>query len=279
MIRNGRAELESFFSLITNKHGILEIIHVIPASLMLASFFIMGVSAWHLLRKQHLQVFERSFRIGLMVGLVTALLTAFTGDMHGVNVSKTQPAKLAAMESHWETQTRAPLILFAIPDEKNERNRIEIGAIPGILSFLGFHDFNAEVTGLRDIPKEERPPVLPTFVGFRTMVGLGTLFIVLTVYGWFRRNKLLESPTYLKIMLFAIPLPYIAMEMGWIVSEIGRQPWIVYGLMLTAEAASPISTIQVFTSLTGFILVYGLLGAVGVYLMAKTVKQGPEAAN
>jgi cytochrome bd ubiquinol oxidase subunit I len=121
--------------------------------------------------------------------------------------------------------------------------------------------------------------VLPTFVGFRTMVGLGTLFIVLTVYGWFRRNKLLESPTYLKIMLFAIPLPYIAMEMGWIVSEIGRQPWIVYGLMLTAEAASPITTVQVFTSLTGFILVYGLLGAVGVYLMAKTVKQGPEAAN
>jgi cytochrome bd ubiquinol oxidase subunit I len=279
VIRDGRAELESFFALITNKHGILEIIHVVPASLLLAAFFIMGVSAYHLLKRRHVSVFEPSFRIGAVVGLAAAVIVAITGDMHGVNVSKTQPAKLAAMESHWETQSRAPLILFAVPDEKNERNRIEIGAIPGILSFLGFHDFNATVTGLRDIPKDERPPVLPTFVGFRTMVGLGTLFILLTAWGWIRRNHLLESPRYLKIMLFAIPLPYIAMEMGWIVSEIGRQPWIVYGLMRTADAASPISTIQVFTSLTGFILVYGLLGAVGAYLMVKTVKQGPEPAN
>ncbi len=279
VIRDGRAELDSFFALITNKHGILEIIHVIPSALLLSAFFIMGVAAWHLLRKQHLDVFEPSFRIGLVVGLVSAVLVAVTGDMHGVNVSKTQPAKLAAMESHWETQTRAPLVLFAIPDEENERNRIEIGAIPGILSFLGFHDFNAEVTGLRDIPKDERPPVLPTFIGFRTMVGLGTLFILLTVYGWFKRNKLLENPTYLKIMMFSLPLPYIAIEMGWIVSEVGRQPWIVYGLMKTAEAASPVSTTQVFTSLMGFILVYGLLGAVGFFLMAKTVKEGPEAAT
>jgi cytochrome bd ubiquinol oxidase subunit I len=279
VIRDGRAELDSFFALITNKHGILEIIHVIPSALLLSAFFIMGVSAWHLLKKQHLDVFEPSFRIGLVVGLVSAVLVAVTGDMHGVNVSKTQPAKLAAMESHWETQTRAPLVLFAIPDEENERNRIEIGAIPGILSFLGFHDFNAKVTGLRDIPKDERPPVLPTFIGFRTMVGLGTLFILLTVYGWFKRNKLLENPTYLKIMMFSLPLPYIAIEMGWIVSEVGRQPWIVYGLMKTADAVSPISTTQVFTSLMGFILVYGLLGAVGFYLMAKTVKEGPEAAT
>ncbi|MCA1785160.1 MAG: cytochrome ubiquinol oxidase subunit I [Desulfobacteraceae bacterium] len=279
VIRDGRAELDSFFALITNKHGILEIIHVIPSALLLSAFFIMGVSAWHLLKKQHLDVFEPSFRIGLVVGLVSAVLVAVTGDMHGVNVSKTQPAKLAAMESHWETQTRAPLVLFALPDEENERNSIEIGAIPGILSFLGFHDFNAKVTGLRDIPKDERPPVLPTFVGFRTMVGLGTLFILLTVYGWFKRNKLLENPFYLKIMMFSLPLPYIAIEMGWIVSEVGRQPWIVYGLMKTAEAASPISTTQVFTSLMGFILVYGLLGAVGFFLMAKTVKEGPEAAT
>ncbi|MCF8093067.1 MAG: cytochrome ubiquinol oxidase subunit I [Desulfotignum sp.] len=279
VIRDGRAELASFFALITNKHGLLEIIHVIPSALLLSAFFIMGVAAWHLLKKQHLDVFVPSFRLGLVVGLVSAVLVAVTGDMHGVNVSKTQPAKLAAMESHWETQTRAPIVLFAIPDEENERNRIEIGAIPGILSFLGFHDFNAKVTGLRDIPKDERPPVLLTFIGFRTMVGLGTLFILLTVYGWFKRNKLLENPFYLKIMMFSLPLPYLAIEMGWIVSEVGRQPWIVYGLMKTAEAASPISTTQVFTSLMGFILVYGLLGAVGFFLMAKTVKEGPEAAT
>jgi cytochrome d ubiquinol oxidase subunit I len=278
-IRNGRAELTNFFDVMFNKHGILEIVHVVPAALLLGAFFIMGISAWHLLKKQHVEIFQKSFRIALTVGLVTSLWTAFSGDMHGINVSKTQPAKLAAMESHWETQKQAPIVMFAIPDEEQEKNLIEIGAIPGLLSFLGFHDFNAEVTGLRDIPRDERPPVLPTFIGFRTMVGLGTLFIILMIYGWFRRNKLMESTGFLKVMLWAIPLPYIAMEMGWVVSEVGRQPWIVYGLMKTADAASPIATSQVFISLIGFIVVYGLLGAVGFYLIAKSVKQGPEAAT
>ena len=276
---NGRAELTDFFAVVFNKHGLLEIIHMLPAGLLTAAFFIMGISAYHLLKKQHVELFHKSFRIGLIVGLVTSLWLGFSGDMHGVNVAKTQPAKLAAMEAHWETQKQAPIVMFAIPSEEQEKNLIEIGSIPGMLSFLGFHDFNAEVIGLRDIPKDERPPVLPTFLGFRTMVGLGTLFILLTLYGWFRRNKLMESPGYLKAMMFAIPLPYIAVEMGWVVTEVGRQPWIVYGLMKTAAAVSPITTTQVFISLIGFILVYGLLGAVGLYLMVKTVKEGPKAAT
>ncbi|MDX9962775.1 cytochrome ubiquinol oxidase subunit I [Desulfobacter postgatei] len=278
-IRNGRAELTDFLAVITNKHGLLEIIHVVPASLLLGSFFVMGISAYHLLKKQHTEVLLKSFRIALVVGLVSSLTVGLTGDMHGVNVSKTQPAKLAAMESHWETRAQAPIVMFAIPDETQEKNKIEIGSIPGLLSFLGFHDFNAEVIGLQDIPKQDRPPVLPTFVGFRTMVGLGTLFILLMIYGWIRRNKLLESPNFLKIMLWSIPLPYIAMEMGWVVSEVGRQPWIVYNLMRTSDAASPIAGAQVMVSLTAFILVYGLLGAVGFYLIAKSVKEGPEAAT
>ncbi|EIM65173.1 cytochrome ubiquinol oxidase subunit I [Desulfobacter postgatei] len=278
-IRNGRAELTDFLAVITNKHGLLEIIHVVPASLLLGSFFVMGISAYHLLKKQHTEIFLKSFRIALVVGLVSSLTVGLTGDMHGVNVSKTQPAKLAAMESHWETRAQAPIVMFAIPDETQEKNKIEIGSIPGLLSFLGFHDFNAEVIGLQDIPKQDRPPVLPTFVGFRTMVGLGTLFILLMIYGWIRRNKLLESPNFLKIMFWSIPLPYIAMEMGWVVSEVGRQPWIVYNLMRTSDAASPIAGAQVMVSLTAFILVYGLLGAVGFYLMAKSVKEGPEAVT
>lgn len=276
-IRNGRAELTDFIALITNKHGWLEIIHVVPAALLLGSFFIMGVSAYHLLKKQHVEIFQRSFKIGLVVGLITALSSGLTGDMHGINVSKTQPAKLAAMEAHWETQTQAPIILFALPAAHREENIIEIGSIPGLLSFLGFHDFNAEVTGLKDIPEDERPPVFPTFVGFRTMVGIGTLMILLMIYGWFQRNRLMENPRFLKIMLWSIPLPYIATEAGWIVSEVGRQPWIVYGLMRTSEAGSPIAFSQVAISLIGFIVVYGLLGAVGFYLIAKSVKEGPEA--
>ena len=278
-IRNGRAELTDFFAVLFNYHGILEIFHVLPSGLVLASFFIMGISAYHLLKKQHVNLFKKSFKIGLTVGLVCSIFVAIVGDFHGVNVAKNQPAKLAAMESHWETQERAPIVLFAIPDEKNERNRIEFISIPGILSFLGFHDFNAEVKGLKDIPKDERPPVLPTFFGFRIMVGIGTILIGLTIWGWIIRNKLMENPHYLKIMLYAIPLPYIAIEAGWVVAEVGRQPWIVYGVLKTAEAASPITGTQVLLSLIGFIAVYGLLGAIGFYLIAKYVKQGPEAAT
>ena len=221
----------------------------------------------------------RSFKIALPVALVGSIFVAVIGDFHGVNVAKTQPAKLAAMESHWETRTQAPIIMFAIPDEELEKNTIEILSLPGLLSFLGFHDFNAEVKGLRDIPKDERPPVLPVFIGFRTMVIIGTLLIFLSIYGWFRRNKILESPGYLKILVFSIPLPYLAIEMGWIVTEVGRQPWIVYGVLKTAEAVSPIDAVQVLFSLIGFIAVYSLLGAIGFYLIVQNAKKGPGAVH
>jgi len=137
------------------------------------------------------------------------------------------------------------------------------------------HDFNAEVRGLKDFPKDERPPVLLSFFSFRTMVALGTLFPLLTIIGWFKRNRLVESPGYLKIMLWSIPLPYIAIELGWVLAEVGRQPWIVYGLMKTSDAASPIASSQVLISLIAFILVYSLLGAVGFYLIVKNARQGP----
>ena len=278
-LRNGRAELTDFFTVLFNYNSILQILHVLPSALVLSAFFIMGISAYHLLKKQHVDVFMGSFKIALPVAVVCSIFVAIVGDFHGVNVAKTQPAKLAAMESHWETQTRAPIVMFALPDEKLEKNTIEVLSLPGLLSFLGFHDFNAEVKGLKDIPRDERPPVLPVFIGFRTMVIIGTLLIFLSLYGWFRRNKIMESPGYLKLILFSIPLPYLAIEMGWMVTEVGRQPWIVYGVLKTADAASPIATTQVLFSLIGFILVYGLLGAIGFYLMAQNAKKGPEAAH
>ena len=278
-IRNGRAELTDFFAVLFNYHGILEILHVIPAGLLLAAFFIMGISAYHLLKKQHTDVFGKSFKIALTVGLVTSIWVAIVGDFHGTNVAKTQPAKLAAMEAHWETMENAPIIMFALPNEKEEKNTFEILPIPGLLSFLGFHDFKAPVTGLKDIPKDERPPVLPTFIAFRVMVGIGTFMILLMIYGWLKRKTIIENTLFLKIMLFSIPLPYIAMEAGWIVAEVGRQPWIVYGVLRTAEAASPIQGSQVLVSLIGFLAVYGLLGAIGFYLIAKYVKEGPEAST
>ncbi|HSO19275.1 MAG TPA: cytochrome ubiquinol oxidase subunit I [Desulfosarcina sp.] len=277
-IRDGRAELTDFLAVVTNPFGLLEIVHTVPSAFLLSAFFVMGISAWHLLKKQHIDFFTRSFTIGLVVGLVSSVVVVVTGDLHAVHVTKTQPAKLAAMESHWETQTEAPIVLLAVPDEANERNRIEIGRIPGVLSLLGHHDVNAAVTGLKDIPRDERPPVLLTFISFRTMVALGTLFPLLTVIGLFLRKRLLESRWYLWIMLFAIPLPYLAIEMGWVLAEVGRQPWIVYGLLKTADAASPVAASQVMTTLTGFILIYGLLGIAGFYLIANFAAKGPQTA-
>lgn len=278
-IRNGRAELTDFTAVLFNKFAILEFFHTVPAAFILSAFFVMGVSAYHLLKKQNIDFFTKSFRMALVFGLIFSIFIVIEGDMHAVHVTETQPAKLAAMEAHWETTTRAPLHLFAIPDEKNEKNSVEIGSIPGLLSFLGYHDFNAEVKGLKDFPKDERPPVLISLFSFRTMVALGTLFPLLTIIGWFKRNRLVESPGYLKVMLFAIPLPYIAIELGWVLAEVGRQPWIVYGLMKTSDAASPVAGSQVLISLIAFILVYGLLGAAGFYLIAKTAKKGPEPAS
>ena len=274
-IRNGRAELTDFWAVLFNKFSILQILHTLPAAYVLAAFFVMGISAYHLLKKREVEFFTRSFRMALVFGLIFSIFVAAEGDLHGQDVAKTQPAKLAAMEAHWETSTRAPIILFPLPDPKNERNSVEFIKIPGILSFLGYHDFDAEVKGLKDFPKDERPPVLINLIAFRTMVGLGMLFIVLTIVGWFKRKRLLESPGYLKIMLWAIPLPYIAIQMGWILTEVGRQPWIVYGLMKTSDAASPIAGSQVLTSLIAFVLVYSLLGAVGFYLIVKKARQGP----
>jgi cytochrome d ubiquinol oxidase subunit I len=201
------------------------------------------------------------------------------GDINGVIIAEKQPTKLAAMESLWETTTRAPVYLFALPDEENERNKIEIGAMPGMLSFLVRHDINAEIRGLKAFPKEERPPVLITSFAFKGMVGLGFYFILAAILGWWKRNRLVDSPKYLKLMLLSIPLPYMACELGWIVAEVGRQPWIVYGLMKTSDAVSPIATSQVLTTLIGFVLVYGLLGVTGFYLIAKNALKSPELAT
>jgi cytochrome bd ubiquinol oxidase subunit I len=274
-IRNGRAELTDFFAVITQKFAMLQVVHVLSSALLLAGFLMMGISAYHLLKKQHIDFFSRSFRIGLVCGLVGSLVVAIEGDFHAKDVTEKQPVKLAAMESLWETTRQAPIYLFAVPDEESGRNAIELLPIPGVLSFLGHGDFNAEVKGLNDFPRDERPPVLPVFLAFRGMVALGGYFILITLYGMLRRNKLLESPLLLKAMLFSIPLPYLAIQLGWIVTELGRQPWIVWGMMRTSAAASPIAASQVITTLVGFMLVYSLLGFAGYYLIFKHAKQGP----
>ena len=276
VMRNGRAELASFWDVFTNSFGWLEFLHTVPGAYVVAGFFVMGISAYHLLRKNEVEFFKKSFRVASTFALVFSLVVAFTGHLSGSEVAETQPTKLAAMESLWETKKSAPMYLFVVPDPEHERNAVEVGKIPGLLSFLAFHDFSAEVKGLKDFPPEDRPPVTLTFVSFRLMVGLGVLFILLSLLAWLSRKGVENRRWLLRVLLLAIPLPYIACQLGWVVAEVGRQPWIVYKLMRTVDAVSPLSPSQVLVSLVVFILVYSFLGVVDIYLLAKYAKKGPE---
>ncbi len=278
VLRNGRAELTSFWQVFTNPFGWMEFFHTVSGAFILSGFFVLGVSAYHLLKGNEVDFFKKSFRVAATFTLIFALFEVFNGHLHGSEVAKTQPAKLAAMESLWETRKSAPMYLFVIPDPENERNAVELGKIPGLLSLLAHHSTGAEVKGLKEFPREERPPVLLTFFSFRVMVALGFLFVLLALWAWRRRKAPESSPLMLKALLFAIPLPYIAIQLGWIVAEVGRQPWIVYGMMKTRDAVSPLSPTQVLVSLTAFIVVYTALGVVDFWLLAKYAKKGPDRA-
>ncbi len=277
-IRGGRAEMVDFVALVTNEYGLLKFLHTLVSGYVVAAFFVMGVSAYHILKNRDTRLFKRSFRMAAMFGLVSSVLVVVVGDFHGTGVARTQPTKLAAMESVWNTQRGAPMNLLVIPDPENERNSVEALGIPNLLSFLSYRDWNAEVKGLKDFPRADRPPVLITFLSFRAMIGLGMLFILLSFIAVVLslKDRLESAPLFLMVMLFAIPLPYIATQLGWIVAEVGRQPWIVYGVLRTSDAVSrSLSVGQVWMSLVGFTLLYGFLGAVGIYLIAKFSAKGP----
>ncbi|MEQ8168976.1 MAG: cytochrome ubiquinol oxidase subunit I [Candidatus Eremiobacterota bacterium] len=275
-IRNGRAELTDFMAVVTQPFAIQEFLHTVTGAYILAGFFVMGISAYHLLKKQHTEFFLKSFRIALTFSLIFSVLEVIHGHIHGGEVAKIQPAKLAAMESFWETKSNAPFTMFLIPDESQEKNTVEIIQIPGALSMLAYHSPAATVKGLKDFPPSERPPVFISFVAFRVMVGLGMLFMLLTVVCFLLRNRIEQYRWLLWIMVASIPLPYIACEAGWILAEVGRQPWIVYGLMKTSDAVSPVSASQVLVSFIAFILVYSLLGLAAFYLMYINAIKGPE---
>jgi cytochrome d ubiquinol oxidase subunit I len=197
-----------------------------------------------------------------------------------VEIAKVQPTKFAAMESVWETRRGVGMNLLLMPDTKRQCNSVEQFCLPNMVSLLAFHDPNAEIKGLKEFPPELRPPVLPTFLSFRLMVALGTLFILLGIVAVYLsfRDKLESYPLFLKIMVLAIPLPYIANQLGWIVAEMGRQPWLVYGVFKTSDGVSKaIVTSQVLGSLLGFTLLYGMLGAVDIYLLFKYARKGPDS--
>ena len=271
-----RAELADFMAIVTNPFSWGMYAHTVVSAWMLSGFFILGVSSWHLLRKSHVDFFRKSFAMAAPWTLIMVLALALSGDLHGKSVASQQPAKLAAMEGHWETGKNVPFNVLVVPDEANERNSVEAIGIPGLLSWLSFGDANAEVKGLKDFPKEDRPPVAATFWSFRIMIAMGGIFLLLALFATLQRKRDMPGSKLLKYLVWNIPVPYIAIAFGWAVAEIGRQPWIVYGLMRTSDAVSPVPASSISVSLVGFIAVYTLLGILDIWLLRKYAMLGPE---
>jgi len=278
-IRNGRAELTDFFAVITQRFAVLEVVHTLGGAYILAGFFVLGVSSWHLLRRHEVAFFQKSFRIAAVWALAFSLFEVAQGHMNAEILGTKQPLKLAAMESQWETRSGAPMNLVQWPDPADERNAVETLAVPRLLSLLAHYDADSEVIGLKSVPAEDRPPVLPAFLSFRVMVGLAFVFIALAAWAVAKRRAPEGNSLMLRLLVWSIPLPYLANELGWTLAEVGRQPWIVYGVMRTSDAVSPIATAQVAVSAVAFIVVYTLLGAADFYLLYKYARRGPDVAG
>jgi cytochrome d ubiquinol oxidase subunit I len=288
VLRNGRAEMDSFGALLANPYVWNQFPHTILAGLVTAGVFVMAISAYHLLRGSQLDFFRPSFKLGLICALAASLLVAGTGHRQAQYLAQAQPMKLAAIEALWETADPAPFTLIAAIDENKQANSGEL-SVPGGLSFLVYNAPNGEVKGIKDLQQESVrlygpgsyvPDVPSVFWSFRIMVAAGGWLLAITAlcaYLW-RRGSLESQPLVLKAAVATIVMPYIANSTGWYVAEAGRQPWIVYGLQRVGEAVSPtVSAVSIWISLIGFTLVYGLLAVIGLYLLGKYAKQGPAA--
>ena len=290
VLRNGRAEMTDFFALLTNSYVLRQYPHTLMGGLITAGVFVMAISAYHLLRKNQPEFFRPSLRIGLTCALIASLLAAGTGHLQAQHVAKAQPMKLAVMESLWETANPAPYLLFASIDQNKQQNSLEI-SVPGALSLLVYGSLDGEIKGIKELqaqyaqqygPGNYVPDIFPVFWSYRIMIGAGMWLLALTAFAFFqlRRNRLEQNPWLLRAIFWSLPVPYLANSAGWIVTEMGRQPWIVFGLQRVEQAVSPnVSSGAVWTSLIGFTVLYGLLAVVGVHLLKKFACQGPEQAN
>jgi len=247
-------------------------LHMTLAAFVATGFAVAGIHALMIMRGKNVLFHAAAFRISALCACISALLQPMSGDISAKDVAKRQPAKLAAMEAHFETESRAPFVIGGIPDEKAERLDHAI-RIPGVLSFLAHGDVNQPVTGLKDIPKENRPPVAVTHYAFQIMVGLGMLMALLAVVyliGLARRKAWVQSRWLLRLFVIATPMGYIAVEAGWTVTEVGRQPWIIYGVMRTADAVTPMPGIVYSFYL--FTAVYVSLSAIVIFLLYRQIK-------
>jgi cytochrome d ubiquinol oxidase subunit I len=277
LIENGRFIPESWLGVIFNPSFPYRLVHMVLAAFLTTSFVVGAVAAWHLLKDRTSEPARIMFAMAVMMAAVVAPIQVIAGDQHGLNTQKHQPAKIAAMEGHFKTQSGAPLILFGIPDMDAAETKYKI-EIPKLGSLILGHSFDATVVGLDQIPREDWPNVPIVFWSFRVMVGIGMLMLLYGIAGaaLSARRRLFKSDLYLRWAVLMGPTGFVAILSGWFVSEVGRQPFVVYGLMRTADAASPIGAPGVAASLLGFFIVYMIVFGAGVYYMLKLMARPPH---
>jgi cytochrome bd ubiquinol oxidase subunit I len=278
-IVNGRFVPNDWFAVIFNPSFPYRFAHTVTAVYLTTAFTVIGVAAWYLRNNRFVEESRVMITMGVLLASVLVPAQALIGDAHGRNTMEYEPQKLAAIEAMWDTRAGQPAVLFALPDEKTETNRYEI-AIPKLASLYLTHSLDGTVKGLKDFPKADRPPVAPPFFGFRIMVGMWTIMLALTVWAWWLawHKRLFTTPAYLRAANWAIPIGYVAVTAGWMTTEVGRQPFVVYGLLRTADAVTPtITGGDVLASLLLYIAVYFVIFGAGVYYLVRTVKRGLPA--
>lgn len=275
----GVFKVKSFWDVIFNPAMPTHLSHMLMASYETAAFAVAGISAFFLIRKRNVLFFRKSMGLALIMAALCAPLQVLIGDLRGQNVARHQPAKLAAMEAHWETNTTggAAFVAFALPDMAEEKNRYAL-TIPNGLSLLLTHSLEGRIPGLKEFPRQDRPNAAILFWSFRFMVAIGFLFagvMVLAALLWWK-NRLFEARWFLWVLVAVQPLGFLGTLLGWMTAEIGRQPWVVYGVMRTAESVSPIAAGNVLWSLSVFILFFGLIGVSYFYYILKILHRGPD---
>jgi len=291
VLNNGRAEMADFFALLTNGHLWVQFPHVFFAGVCTAAFFVLGISAYHLLKKsKDLEVFQKSFTLGTIYAIIGTAMVILVGHNQAQYMFKIQPMKMAAAEALWESEDPAALSLFTIGDEKNRKDVFAI-RVPYLLSILSYNKFEGEVKGINNLQEEYEakygpadyvPPVAISYWSFRIMAGAGVVMLLIALFALYRvlTNNLEFRPLYLKLMMWGISLPYLANATGWIFTEVARQPWVVFGVMRTEDAVSPTVTAgEVLFSLVAFTLLYGALMGATIYLLKKFAIAGTGGAD
>ena len=274
---DGRFVPTDWIAAIFNPSFPYRLAHTVVAVYLTTAFTVIGVAAWYLRRAQHVEESRVMITMGILLATVLLPLQLVIGDLHGVNTLEHQPQKLAAIEGIWEGGPGQPAILFAIPDETLEKNHAEIG-IPKLASLYLTHSWEGHVKGLKDFAKEERPPVALPFFAFRLMVGMWLLMVGITAWAWIVRRRGYDSRAFLYASTACIPTGYVAVTAGWTTTEVGRQPWVVYGHLRTADSVSPnLTGGDVAISLALYVVVYAVIFGAGLYYLMRLVQRGlPE---